>query len=213
MQKIIEAIYEFNRDILKIEPRDNVNMSEDEIKAAVVFITEEVDEFIEAQQEKDVVKLVDSLCDAMYFAGGSLYRLGVNLNDAKALLPKYFESDYRLKSIEPVFVPDESHRDMLVKTIHDPLNAFESAALNGHYIQSALQMLGTFKAISNVMLNINMTPLIIEKCMLAVHKANMTKKRGVKAERGDLGVADAVKPEGWVAPEEAIKAILGDDIA
>lgn len=41
----------------------------------------------------------------------------------------------------------------------------------------------------------------------AVHHCNMTKKRGVNAKR-DTGAADAVKPEGWVGPEERILDIL-----
>lgn len=49
----------------------------------------------------------------------------------------------------------------------------------------------------------------VRQCMQAVHEANMTKKLGVQAKRGGEGVADAVKPENWVGPEERIAAILG----
>jgi predicted HAD superfamily Cof-like phosphohydrolase len=41
----------------------------------------------------------------------------------------------------------------------------------------------------------------------AVHESNMTKRKGVVAKR-DNGSPDAVKPEGWVSPEERISAIL-----
>lgn len=38
----------------------------------------------------------------------------------------------------------------------------------------------------------------------AVHTANMTKQRGVKASRPNpLGLPDLIKPEGWVAPDHA----------
>ena len=44
----------------------------------------------------------------------------------------------------------------------------------------------------------------------AVHQANLTKRRGVKASRPQDGtVADAVKPEGFTNPEEKIREILG----
>ncbi len=49
----------------------------------------------------------------------------------------------------------------------------------------------------------------IEDCFQAVHDCNMRKKLGVQEKRGGEGVADAVKPEGWVGPEERIAAILG----
>ena len=42
---------------------------------------------------------------------------------------------------------------------------------------------------------------------MAVHKANMTKKRGAQAKRGN-DENDAVKPDNWLPPEEAIGAIL-----
>jgi hypothetical protein len=49
----------------------------------------------------------------------------------------------------------------------------------------------------------------IEKCFNAVHLANMSKKMGQKASRPtDGSVADAIKPDGWIAPEKVIKDIL-----
>lgn len=43
----------------------------------------------------------------------------------------------------------------------------------------------------------------------AVHHCNMTKKKGVKETRQGFGdSADAIKPQGWVPPEEAIRLIL-----
>lgn len=42
-------------------------------------------------------------------------------------------------------------------------------------------------------------------CFSAIHAANMTKKRGDKGRGSD---EDAVKPEGFVPPEEAIGLIL-----
>lgn len=44
-------------------------------------------------------------------------------------------------------------------------------------------------------------------CFLAVHNANMTKKKGTNASRGNFA-DDAVKPTGFVAPDEAIAHIL-----
>ena len=44
-------------------------------------------------------------------------------------------------------------------------------------------------------------------CFDAIHTANMTKKRGAQAKRGNVET-DAVKPDGWISPEEGIKRIL-----
>ncbi len=44
-----------------------------------------------------------------------------------------------------------------------------------------------------------------------VHEANMEKKLGVKENRQGFGdAADAIKPQGWVAPEERIRAKLSE---
>ena len=47
-----------------------------------------------------------------------------------------------------------------------------------------------------------------EACVAAVMDANFEKKAGQKAGRVFDGVVDAVKPTGWVGPENRIKAIL-----
>lgn len=49
----------------------------------------------------------------------------------------------------------------------------------------------------------------VRQCMQVVHEANMQKKLGVQEKRGGEGVADAVKPAGWVGPEERIAEVLG----
>lgn len=45
-------------------------------------------------------------------------------------------------------------------------------------------------------------------CFMAVMAANFDKKSGQKTGRIYEGVADAVKPEGWVGPEKRIADIL-----
>ena len=47
-----------------------------------------------------------------------------------------------------------------------------------------------------------------EDCFNAVMSANFEKKLGQKEGRRFEGVADAVKPEGWVGPEDRIRQIL-----
>lgn len=47
-----------------------------------------------------------------------------------------------------------------------------------------------------------------QECFAAVMAANFEKKAGVKATRAVDGVADAIKPQGWVGPEQRIQEIL-----
>jgi len=60
-----------------------------------------------------------------------------------------------------------------------------------------------------VLHKLGLTPEQMGACFTAVHEANMEKKKGIVARRGDGTAPDAIKPEGWTAPEERIAAILG----
>lgn len=53
---------------------------------------------------------------------------------------------------------------------------------------------------------LGLSPQQAKACFEAVMAANFEKKSGVKA--GREGAPDAVKPEGWVGPEDRIKEIL-----
>ena len=53
-----------------------------------------------------------------------------------------------------------------------------------------------------------LSPEQVQQCCMAVHEANMTKKKGVN-ERRDMGVEDVIKPASFVPPEEAIAKMLG----
>lgn len=61
-----------------------------------------------------------------------------------------------------------------------------------------------------VLYKLGLTSKEMSDCFDAVHNANMEKKKGTNAKR-DTGAADAVKPEGWIAPEKRIAKILGMD--
>lgn len=54
---------------------------------------------------------------------------------------------------------------------------------------------------------VGLTPQQINECCMAVHAANMSKKRGTNAKR-DTGAADAVKPSDWVPPETRLEQII-----
>lgn len=51
----------------------------------------------------------------------------------------------------------------------------------------------------------------VDKIFNAVMDANMTKVRGVKVGREGFDAADAIKPDGWLAPEVRIEKILEEE--
>ena len=123
---LIESVFQFNKEVVKIEPRPLHVLPNDELKWLSGAIKEEADEL---EWAITLVDQVDALIDASIFALGGLYRLG--LTEKQATL-----------------------------------------------------------------------------CFMAVMNANFEKKAGQKASRAVGDVPDAVKPEGWVGPEDRIKAIL-----
>jgi predicted HAD superfamily Cof-like phosphohydrolase len=126
---VIKLVYDFNEEVIGI-PKDLGldRLTDEQFEWTVKALIEEVEEFSAARREYSIVGMTDAMIDLMYFAAGTLKKMGVT----------------------------------------------HEAAV---------------------------------KCFNAVHSANMTKKRGGKASRGNFG-EDAVKPAEFVSPEQAIYNIL-----
>lgn len=124
-----EQVNEFNRRVLGIEPRIAAPMSWAEADHLRKALAEEGDELAEASVRGDFVGQIDACIDAIYFALGGLYKMGLN-------------------------------PDAVSRMFHE------------------------------------------------VHTANMEKKLGVVASRGDGTVPDAIKPGGWTPPEDRIRKVL-----
>jgi len=123
---LIDSVFKFNKEVVKIERLSIQVLEANELQWLVGVLKEEADEL---QEASTVVDQVDALIDCTIFALGGLYRLGLS---------------------------NEQARD----------------------------------------------------CFMAVMAANFQKKSGQKASRVFDGVADAIKPEGWVPPEKRIAEVL-----
>lgn len=100
--------------------------------------------------------------------------------------------------------------DISLKCLHEELNEFAHATEQGDFIGQIDALIDLQYFATGVMYKLGLTPEEINKCCEAVHHANMQKKLGVLTKRGDGSAADAVKPDGWVSPEERIGIILGE---
>lgn len=104
-------------------------------------------------------------------------------------------------------MPDKSEHLWLTGVITEERNeliqAFEHKDFIG-YIDALMDniyfCLGGFA-------RIGLTKELVEKIFNAIHECNMNKKQGMKI-REITSELDAVKPNGWVSPEEAIINIL-----
>lgn len=130
MKRAAEAVIEFNRDLLGIEPRPICPMPTDEYLHLQKALREELGkELLEAWAEEDLIGMIDAKIDAIYFLLGGLYKCGLTAEQ-------------------------------------------------------------------------------IEACFMAVHAANMLKRKGQIERRATGDVPDAVKPADWQDPKIEIARIL-----
>lgn len=95
------------------------------------------------------------------------------------------------------------------KCLQEELDELVEANFNSDYIGCVDALVDNMYFNIGAMYKLGLTPEQIHECCMAVHAANITKKKGVNAKR-DTGAADAVKPEGWVPPEERLRKIIFD---
>lgn len=85
MKQAATAVIEFNHDLLLIEPRPIAPMSDDEFDHLLMAFKEEFfDELTAGHNAQDVVVMVDSIIDGIYFAIGGLYKMGLTADQIEA---------------------------------------------------------------------------------------------------------------------------------
>lgn len=98
--------------------------------------------------------------------------------------------------------------EISAKCLNEELEEFSDAYATGDLVGMIDAITDLKYFADGILYKMGLTARTIDEVGRAVHEANMEKKLGVNARRGDGSAADAVKPEGWVAPEERIAKIL-----
>lgn len=96
----------------------------------------------------------------------------------------------------------------LFKAMQEEANEFLHAHENGDFIGQIDALVDSIYFAIGGFYKMGLPDTAVEEIFAAVHDANMTKKKGVVASRATGDVADAIKPVGWVPPEERIGIIL-----
>lgn len=94
----------------------------------------------------------------------------------------------------------------LISAIEEEYVELKSAMKKGHVVDQVDALLDMIYFCVGGMVRMGMTSTQIRECVEAVHEANMQKAAGKK--EGREGGADAIKPEGWIAPEAKIAEII-----
>lgn len=93
------------------------------------------------------------------------------------------------------------------KAFDEEIREFNTAIQQGDFLGQIDALTDLKYFIDGALYKMGLTADQINGCAFAVHDANMEKKLGVVEKRGNP-LGDAVKPEGWVGPEERIAEIL-----
>lgn len=127
---------------------------------------------------------------------------------------KVIEFNTNVLNIEqrPLAMLPENEFEISMKCLQEEVDEFEEAYKNGDFIKCIDAMIDLQYFSIGVLYKMGLKAETIDKCASAVHDANMQKKLGVNAKRAVDGAADAVKPEGWLPPEERIEAILDEQL-
>ncbi len=93
------------------------------------------------------------------------------------------------------------------KAFQEELREFDDAIEQGDFLGQIDAIIDLTYFAFGALYKMGLTADQINAVCMAVHDANMEKKLGVVEKRGNP-LGDAVKPAGWVGPEERIAAIL-----
>ena len=81
MKQLLKDVETFQRDITGIEPADFPTLVDEEfVLARANFLSEELDEFVEAATAGDIVGAADALTDMVYVAMGTALTMGIPLD-------------------------------------------------------------------------------------------------------------------------------------
>lgn len=154
---------------------------------------------------------VSNLKQGLALAGLTAIELGPITSFASNVV----DFNRRVLNIEPrpVGLLTQAELDISKKCLIEEITEFSEAAASGDLIGMIDALIDLKYFATGVMYKMGLTSVTIDTCEQAVHDANMEKKLGVNARRGDGSAADAVKPQGWVGPEERIAKVLDAQMA
>lgn len=215
----VEQIVNFNKEVLGIEQRVQSLIPANEAQISIESLVEEANELREAFEGQDFIKAVDAVADTLFFAVGVMYKFGLTSNQiTNAILNQYngrlqhpmsaiYEAGVELS--EHIGFPEDKLTLEYAQSIEGFVNEFSNNYEHNDFVNSVGSISLICRACAAIFAEFGLSANKAERVMDAVYTANMTKKRGANAKRGDGQTADAVKPADFVPPETKIAEILG----
>ena len=215
----VEQIVNFNQEILGVEQRTQSLIPANEAQISIESLVEEANELREAFEGQDFIKAVDAVADTLFFAVGVMYKFGLSQNQIVNAIMSQHNSrlQHPMSAIyecgvevnEHIGFPEDKLTLEYAQSIEDFVNEFSKNYELNDMVNSVISIALVCRACCAIFGEFGLSAYKAERVMDAVYTANMTKKRGANAKRGDGQTADAVKPADFVPPEAKIADILG----
>ncbi len=123
------------------------------------------------------------------------------------MFSRIFDFNQNVLGIDPhlPLALDGGQKQWLTQVLHEEANELGEAT---DLVDQVDALVDSIVFAAGGLYRLGLTVEQAQACLDAVMDANFAKRRGQKEGRKFDGVADAVKPKGWVGPEERIRAIL-----
>lgn len=109
-------------------------------------------------------------------------------------------------SDKPKKLMDVDTLNFTTVALREEISEFEDAHLDHDYIVAVDSLIDLMYFAIGGLHKMGLTVSEMEQCCQIVHECNMEKRKGIVDRRNHEH--DAVKPEGWIGPEERIRSVL-----
>lgn len=107
-------------------------------------------------------------------------------------------------------IVDRDEFDLSVHQLREEIKELVDAYETGDLVQIIDALIDIDYFLHGIIYKFGISSRVYKRLFNVVHECNMSKKVGVKKGReGFNGALDAVKPDGWVSPEETIDRLMG----
>jgi predicted HAD superfamily Cof-like phosphohydrolase len=128
----------------------------------------------------------------------------------KSFVEAVVEFNHKLLGIEPRAIAPMSDNEVkhLMKALREEVEELGDGHAQEDVIECVDALVDIMYWSIGGLHKLGLTPEQILACCQIVHEQNMEKKQGKVASRAQEGVPDAVKPQGWVSPQERMGKLL-----
>lgn len=197
-------VREFHDKFGLVTPPSFVLLEPELLKFRVGFFYEELKEYADSVQDKDLGTAIDSLIDLIYITCGAALLHGIQATVFDFLVERPVPNTISVGQSEnyngPAFL-SEIQDAQLVEAFYKSIEAYKTAHFEGDQEDIENALIAIYQNAIFGLAEIGLTQECLEEFWKDVQRANMSKERALKASDSKRGSTyDVIKPAGWKAP-------------